>query len=389
MRPICAILLAFTALLLILRPAHAENHYALIIASGEFPIKAYNPLAGPRHDARMVASLLQWRFGFKASDISVIGLDDKERNAIDPHLVDGGRFAKYETIKRGFLWLKQQAVSVNDDVVVYYAGHGTLVYNPDKQSSHVNMAAWVPYDIDRFGKNLVLFAEIKAWMDSISSHHKTEIIDCCYSGNIVRSRGDNDEEAGPGEVVSRNLPIEGISVRDNQTGQKETLQDNIPAYTTVLTASGGNEKALQKELFGNSRRPNIAVGEFTWALYQTLCRDQRPLTPMQLRNQVEARLRQRPTTQTPALFGVVNGLFIGPPPGTACPYVPIEKNTPQCLLNVGWLAGVREGTWLVPSAQPSGALRIGDEAIGWFQTTLSPLSLTSPPFKIVPVQTFP
>lgn len=200
MRSVSLSLLLIAVLLPGLQTAHAENRFALVIAAGEFPADspyAARTLQGPQYDTRLMTSLLLWRFGIQAHNIRVIGLDAQARNAIAPGLSDGGRHATYQAIREGFDWLKHQASLPHDVAVVYYAGHGTQIYNPDKNTAHVNSEALVPYDIGRFGRNLVWDVEIKEWLQSIASQHKTVIIDTCYSGDMIRMRGDDDAEGLP------------------------------------------------------------------------------------------------------------------------------------------------------------------------------------------------
>lgn len=366
-----------------LQPLHAQRHLAVIIAAGEF--EANSPytkraLKGPPNDARLMASLLIWRFGFHPEDILSIGLDQRAREAIHPKLWDGGRYATYEAVKQGFLWASQQASNGQDTVVIYYSGHGTQVYNPNKNDPHVNSEALVPYDTDASLTHLIRDVEIKRWLEAIPSRHKTFIVDSCFSGDMIRMRGDDDPEGLQGSVTSRGLILT-EKARVGLTGgmqQPQTLLgSSLPSGTTLLAACESSKKAFEKELIGSANRSPLAIGEFTWALYQICCREQRSLTFSELRALVESRLSQRGKKQVPQLLG-------GDPAATAIArppwksdqiYLPLHSGLQNsAALEIGWLAGIRAGGWLVPSINPSLAQRIPGERIGWFGTQIAEIS---------------
>jgi Caspase domain len=138
------------------------EYYGLIIGideySGEWP-----QLKNAVNDARGVAELLSSKYTFKY--IKTLYNKDATR----------------ENILKEFEFLLQK-VKENDNVLIYYSGHGEYIQN-------MNKGFWVPVDassksISRYISN----EDIRSFLTGIHSKHTLLVTDACFSGDIFRGK---------------------------------------------------------------------------------------------------------------------------------------------------------------------------------------------------------
>jgi hypothetical protein len=384
----------------------ASPGYALIIASGDFaPGSRYaaKTLTGPKADARLMATLLVWRFGFPARNIKLIGIGREDAALIAGGLRPMDERASFSAIRQGFAWLAGVASEADAPVVIYYSGHGRRVSNPDRMAHDVNSEALVPYDADMDGidTNLVRDVQIKTWLRSIGSRRKTVIVDCCFSGDLIRD-APADAEGLPGGRVVRSLGAQKamttpsdrgpITLRGSagpEEGSRSPLfGDDLPAGTVLLAACGKKDRAYEKRLPPTDGRPATGVGEFTWALYCVLCHDQRSISYEALRLRIERRLRERGLSQTPVILGhneADEAICLAPWGDDRYPRVPLQgPGGQEAILGIGWFSGLRANRSLIPigTAAP---IRLTD--IGWFDARAE--GLRSPWKDYLMVRQFP
>jgi uncharacterized caspase-like protein len=73
-------------------------------------------------------------------------------------------------------------VKANDNVLIYYSGHGEYIENMDK-------GFWVPVDAN--GKSVSRYIsneDIRAFLSGIPSKHTLLVTDACFSGDIFRGK---------------------------------------------------------------------------------------------------------------------------------------------------------------------------------------------------------
>jgi len=140
------------------------NYRAVIIGNSQYKDEhgVWKSLATPVKDADSVASLLQNDYGFR----DVTKLQDASRREI--------LLALNDLSKR---------VEPNDNVLVYYAGHGHL----DEETKR---GYWVP--VDAKGKDKTTFIRNSTIRDEINiiaekTKHTLLISDSCFSGSLLRS----------------------------------------------------------------------------------------------------------------------------------------------------------------------------------------------------------
>jgi hypothetical protein len=138
------------------------EYYGLIIGideySGEWP-----QLKNAVNDARGVADLLSSKYTFKY----IKTLYNKE--------------ATRDNILKEFEFLLQK-VKENDNVLIYYSGHGEYIQN-------MNKGFWVP--VDASSKSIsgyISNEDIRSFLTGIHSKHTLLVTDACFSGDIFRGK---------------------------------------------------------------------------------------------------------------------------------------------------------------------------------------------------------
>jgi uncharacterized caspase-like protein len=89
--------------------------------------------------------------------------------------------ATRDNILKEFEWLMQN-VKQNDNVFIYYSGHGEYLQNMDK-------GFWVP--IDATSKTISKYIsneDIRSFLSGINSKHTLLVTDACFSGDIFRGQ---------------------------------------------------------------------------------------------------------------------------------------------------------------------------------------------------------
>lgn len=133
------------------------NYHALIIANNDY--QKVPKLETPATDGKVIEKVLRTKYGFKTK-----------------LLLDGTRYQILSELNR-----LRASLSEDDNLLIYYAGHGEL----DK----VNMRGhWLPVDAD--GDNTANWISTVALTDilnSMSTRHVMVVSDSCYSGVMTRS----------------------------------------------------------------------------------------------------------------------------------------------------------------------------------------------------------
>jgi len=133
------------------------SYHALVIGIDHY--RAVTPLKTAVGDARTVADLLQKEYGFK-----VTLLVDATRNQI---------LDAFDDLRR--------ALTENDNLLIYYAGHGYLDADSDR-------GFWLPVDAhaDRRA-NWLSNSDIADVVRATRAKHVLVVADSCYAGTLTRS----------------------------------------------------------------------------------------------------------------------------------------------------------------------------------------------------------
>ncbi len=138
------------------------NYYALVIGINEYSGE-WDRLENAVRDAKTVASTLKSNYVFH--DFRC--LYDHEATRVN--------------IIKEFEWLIKNVKS-NDNVLIYYSGHGEFV-------EAINKGFWVPVDAkSRSMSNLISNNDIQSFLKGVRSKHTLLVSDACFSGDLLRGK---------------------------------------------------------------------------------------------------------------------------------------------------------------------------------------------------------
>ncbi|MCX6326226.1 MAG: caspase family protein [Bacteroidia bacterium] len=145
-----------------MKSVEVGEYYGLIIGideySGEWPL-----LKNAVNDAKAVAEILSSKYTFQYMKT----LYNKE--------------ATRDNILKEFELLLQK-IKENDNVLIYYSGHGEYIQNMDK-------GFWVPVDASSKAISKYISNEdIRSFLTGIHSKHTLLVTDACFSGDIFRGK---------------------------------------------------------------------------------------------------------------------------------------------------------------------------------------------------------
>ncbi len=138
------------------------DYYALIIGINSYS-GAWEPLNNAVGDAQTIKGVLEDQYKI-----------DHFRTLFDEE-------ASRENIIKAFEWL-MKSVKKDDNVLIYYSGHGEYNKNLDK-------GFWVPVDATTSSvSNYISNTDIQTYLGGINSKHTLLISDACFSGDIFRGK---------------------------------------------------------------------------------------------------------------------------------------------------------------------------------------------------------
>jgi Caspase domain len=179
------------------------NYYALVIGIDEYP----SPLPSLKTavaDAQAVSNELREDYGFQVQLLL-------NRDATRAHILDA--ITRY-----------RDTLSANDNLLIYYAGHGYSDHEADK-------AYWLPADADSsFSANRIIADDLTTGVRVLPARHVLVISDSCYSGTLTRDV---------------NAPIQ-------SGGQAALISRMLRSRSRTLMASGGDEPVSDQGTNGHS-----------------------------------------------------------------------------------------------------------------------------------------
>jgi predicted nucleic acid-binding Zn-ribbon protein len=133
------------------------RYYALVVGNDNY--QHLTGLRTARNDARTVAKLLQDKYGFRTE-----------------LLLDADRYTLLSALNR-----YMQELTEEDNLVIYYAGHGEL--------DEVNLRGyWLPVDAETDSTtNWISNVTVTDMLNVMSAKHVLVVADSCYSGALTRS----------------------------------------------------------------------------------------------------------------------------------------------------------------------------------------------------------
>lgn len=141
-------------------PIEMGKYYALLIGIDKYS-GAWTPLDNAVNDAKKIESVLSTKYKF-----------DKFITLYNGEATRAAIFDKME-------WLVEN-ISENDNVLVYFSGHGEF-------KASLNKGYWIPADATTSStSSYISNNDIQTFLAAIKSKHTLMISDACFSGDIFR-----------------------------------------------------------------------------------------------------------------------------------------------------------------------------------------------------------
>ncbi len=142
------------------------RYHALVIGNNAY--QHLTPLETAVRDANAVAAVLRERYGF---EVTV--------------LTDANRYEMVSALDQ-----YRRTLTPNDNLLVYYAGHGIL-------DEVTDTGYWLPVDAETDGSaNWVSNSTITDALEAIAARHVMVVADSCYSGSLTRTAEVDFGDAG-------------------------------------------------------------------------------------------------------------------------------------------------------------------------------------------------
>ena len=227
-----------------LEPVHIEaprvadngKYYAIVIGINNYP-SPLKPLETAVKDATAVATVLTKSYGFQ---VNLLLNQDATRvnilNAIN-------RF--------------RDRLNENDNLLIYYAGHGYSDHAADK-------AYWLPIDADSiYSSNRIIADELTTDIRVQNARHVLVISDSCYSGGLSRDADFPTESAGQSVFLNRMLKSRSRTLMasggDEPVSDSGTDGHSVFAYALLRAFEQQRQSVFTaSDLFYGSVRQQVA-----------------------------------------------------------------------------------------------------------------------------------
>ena len=215
-----------------------EKYYALVIGNNNY--EHLEKLDAAENDAEVIADVLTKKYGFKV-DLLLNADYDTTVNSL---------FKITDKLKR------------NDNLLIYYAGHGEL----DKAE---NRGYWLPVDASyemrsKWISNQRIVDRIKA----TKAKHVLLVADSCFSGTLMRSGGNLDKEESVDEKYIKRLKNKKTRLVITSGGNEPVVDSvggdhSLFALKFIDTLKNNNTVINSQILFENVRRYVVANADQT------------------------------------------------------------------------------------------------------------------------------
>lgn len=231
------------------------RYHALIIGNRDY--SSIEDLDTPVNDARAIAGILEKRYGFQVE-----------------LLIDGDRLSIMKTINN-----LHEKLGENDNLLVYYAGHGSLV-----DVGKRDVGYWLPVNADPPPDDTYWVPNefVTGHLGRFKARRVLVIADSCYGGLLSSAPGYLMLDRGSAEV------------------NEEYIRYKLPRRSRLLLSSGGNKPVLDS--VGDPH--SVFAGE----LIEILRENESIMTVPELFATVEKAVRERAAasdfTQKPVLKSI-------------------------------------------------------------------------------------
>lgn len=196
------------------------NFYALVIGNNRYP--HFPKLKTAVQDAKVVSDLLENKYGFQVTQL---------KNA--------KRYKIFQELSR-----LRKTLTPEDNLLIYYAGHGYLDDNTKR-------GYWLPVDAetDNFA-NWLPTSDVTDMLHGMSAKHVMVVADSCYSGTLTRGI----------EVTTKQLEPDQFSWIKKVNNKKSRTVMTSGGLEPVLD-SGNGDHSIFSEAFIQSLNENSGVLE--------------------------------------------------------------------------------------------------------------------------------
>lgn len=330
----------------------ATNRWALLIGIDHYQNFPFQNLKGCVNDIVLVADILRERFGFPAEHIATVTNERATRQGI----LDSLRALT-------------ERVGMNDEVVMFYAGHGSRMRDREGNKPTGMDETLVPHDSGR-GCNPnrdITDDELRVWLANLSQKtpNITLIFDSCHSGTMTRD--------GFGEST-RSLPADDRDLSllpPTPIARSQPSLLDVPAPSVcmlppsdryvVLAACRETEKARERIISNGDEM--VHHGAFTTFLVEALLRPGAPpVTYRDLHEHVGAAMLAEIPNQHPCAEGLLDRKLFGIDVETIAPYLTVSRiDKDKLWLAGGEVHGVRiDSEW---ELYPSGSMGPGGSTV--------------------------
>ncbi len=204
--------------------SRAGGYHALVIGNDRY--RQWTPLSTAVADAEAISKVLQDRYGFR-----VTVLKDADRKQILKTLND-----------------YRKTLSDQDQLLVYYAGHGFL-------EPEIDRGYWIPVEGDLFdNSDWIEFPAVTDLLELIPARQILVVADSCFAGKLTRSamaRLSPDAEESSRQALLTSMAQKKIRTTLTSGGAKPVLDEGGAGHSVFATAMLGvlteNNDALETE----------------------------------------------------------------------------------------------------------------------------------------------
>ncbi len=229
-------------------------HHAVLIGIKDYPDAM--PLYGPLNDVAAVKKVLVETYGFSGNNITVL----LDRDATKSKILDT-------------LSAIQARTRPEDNIFIYYSGHGTSDFNPETGFSMGKATgAILPYDFKFFPNDIektldrliVGRRDLRPIFEGLDKERNLLVVfDACFSGNATRARNRQ-----PGIPKYQPLPFSSRRGRMPNTDAPVKISPYPYQNLVYISASDTTERAI--DLPTGARYDGKAHGALTDALLMGL-----------------------------------------------------------------------------------------------------------------------
>lgn len=240
-------------------------------------------LRGAEYDALLFRDVLRDKWGYPPDQTLMLLGSEASKDAIRAALTE---------------WLPLRVIP-DDEVVFYFAGHGSQVLDDDGDEPDGLDETLCPWDVrpDDSARD-IRDDELREWLSHIPSRNVAVVVDACHSGTVTRLHSTLRTRRLP-----RTVPTAPVTRRRGSGAEPESGLDALPREVVELSAAAPEQLALEGPFGVDERQEPRPGGAFTAYLVRALWEAPESVTYGAVYNRVAAAMRAAQLTQAPQFSG--------------------------------------------------------------------------------------